>query len=319
MELGVLIEGQEGLTWERWRRTAVLVEELGFGSLWRSDHLLSRMDERRATLDTWTSLAVAAAETSRLTLGPLVCPVTFYQPVQLAKSATAVDTLSGGRLVLGLGIGWNEREHRAFGLPFPPSAERGARLRETIEVLLRLWGEGPAAYAGRYYCLDAVEMRPKPAQRPRVPLLIGGAGPRRTLPLVARYADEWNVTTSSPALVRERSAALLDCCRAIGRDPATIRRSVALGFIVAGSLRELGSRCELIRGAVPDLAPYDADEVPEAARRLGWVCGTPDTVAAHLRELAAEGVTRVMLGHFDLDDEESLRLIAREVLPAVAG
>src|SRR5206468_775288 len=123
VRVGITVEGQEGLTWERWRRLAGLTEELGFDSLWRSDHLLSRMDDTRGALETWTSLAVAATDTRRLTFGPLVCPITFRHPALLARMAEAVDTLSGGRLVLGVGAGWNAREHRAFGLPFPPAGE----------------------------------------------------------------------------------------------------------------------------------------------------------------------------------------------------
>jgi F420-dependent oxidoreductase-like protein len=318
MRLGVLIEGQEGLTWDRWRRLAALVEELGFESLWRSDHLLSRMDEGRAALDTWTSLAVAAAETSALRLGPLVCPMTFRHPSLLAKSAASVDQLSGGRLELGLGAGWNEREHAAFGLSFPPIAERVARLREGIEVITRLWSGAAATYRGRYYTLEAVRALPRPLQVPRVPLVIGGMGVRRTLPVVARYADEWNLTTSSPAVVREKTRALDACCAAAGRDAREIRRSIAAGFIVATSMPELNRRCEAMRRIVPDLAPFDTGDVPEAARGMGWLCGSPDDLVRALHLLAAEGVERAMLGFFDWSDEDALRLVARKVLPAVA-
>jgi F420-dependent oxidoreductase-like protein len=319
VKIGIMVEGQEGLTWDTWRRLAVRVEELGFESLWRSDHLLSRMDERRASLDTWTSLAVAAAETSRLRLGPLVCPVMFYQPALLAKSAAAVDVLSGGRLELGLGAGWNEREHRAYGLDFPPASERYGRLSEAIEVVVRLWGDGPTSYRGRYYRVDGVDALPRPVQRPRVPILIGGMGLRRTLALVARYADEWNLTTNSPELVRARSAALADCCKTIGRDPSSIRRSVAMGFVVAADEPELWRCCEAVRCAVPDLACFDAAEVPQAAREIGWVCGTPDQIIESLLELQAAGIERVMLQHTVLADDEALRLLAAEVLPAVAA
>lgn len=318
MQLGIMVEGQEDLTWARWRRIAALTEDLGFESLWRSDHLLSIQDQSRESLETWVALTVAAAETTRLRFGPLVCPITFRHPSLLAKMAAAVDGLSGGRLVLGLGAGWNEVEHRAFGIPFPPLDERIARLEEGIELIRRLLGDEPASYAGRYYRLEGVDARPKPRQRPCVPILIGGLSARRTLPIVARYADEWNLTTNSVALYCERAARLEQLCAAIGRDPATIRRSVAVGYIVSGSDAELSRRCDALRRLVPELARVDTAEVPEAARAIGWICGTPDDLVARLQELAEAGVQRAMLQHNDHEDDAALRLLAREVLPAVA-
>src|SRR5579864_2939709 len=139
MQLGLMLEGQEGLTWDAWRRLTAAAEELGFESLWRSDHLASPIDGRRQSLETWVSLTLAAAETSRLRFGPLVCPIMFRHPALLATMAAAVDVLSDGRLVLGVGAGWNAAEHRAFGIPFPPWPERLARLEEGIEVLQRLF------------------------------------------------------------------------------------------------------------------------------------------------------------------------------------
>jgi F420-dependent oxidoreductase-like protein len=318
MDLGLMVEGQEDLTWERWRRIIALGEELGFESLWRSDHLLSIHDPSREALETWVALTVVAAETRRLVFGPLVCPITFRHPSLLAKMAAAVDGLSGGRLVLGLGAGWYDAEHLAYGIPFPPLDERMARLEEGIEVIRRLLGDEPASFQGRYYQLDGIDARPKPQQRPGIPLLIGGLSVRRTLPLVARYADEWNLTTNSPALYRERAAHLEKLCSELGRDPQTIRRSVAVGFIVGGSDAELEYRCAAMRRLVPTLARVDTSEVPEAARAMGWICGTPDELVARLRELADAGVQRAMLQHNDHDDDAALRLLAREVLPAVS-
>jgi F420-dependent oxidoreductase-like protein len=316
MNLGLMVEGQEGLSWETWRRLMASAEDLGFESLWRSDHLASRIDGRRESLETWVSLALAAAETPRLRLGPLVCPIMFRHPALLAKMAAAVDSLSNGRLILGIGAGWNAEEHRAFGIPFPPLSERLARLTEGIEVVRRLLGPGPAGFAGRYYQLDGADPYPKPVQRPSVPLLVGGMG-ERVLPIVARYADEWNLTTASPALYRARSARLAEHCHAIGRDPREIRRSVAAGFLIAGSERELQRRCQAMQRLIPQLQEFDASEVPAAVRRNGWIAGTPDAFVAVLRALAAEGIERVMLQHNDLDDAEALNLIAREVLPGV--
>jgi alkanesulfonate monooxygenase SsuD/methylene tetrahydromethanopterin reductase-like flavin-dependent oxidoreductase (luciferase family) len=179
MKLGIVIEGQENLTWERWRHLAATVERLGFESFWRSDHFSSNIDPGRDSLETWVTLAVAAAETTRIRFGPLVCPMSFRHPSLLARMAAAVDVLSGGRLILGLGAGWNAREHRAFGLPFPPLRERLDRLEEGIKVIRRLLGDGPASFDGRHFRLEGADPHPKPAARPRLPLLIAGGGEQR--------------------------------------------------------------------------------------------------------------------------------------------
>ena len=317
MQLGVMIEGQEDLTWDRWRRLCAVVEELGFESIWRSDHFLSLLEPTRNSLETWASLAVTAAETSRLRFGPLVCPMTFRHPALLARMAAAVDQLSGGRLVLGVGAGWNDREHQVYGLPYPSTRDRLTMLEEGIEVILRLQTDEPAAFEGKHYRLDGAVMRPKPAHRPHIPLLVGGAGERRTLAIVARYADEWNMTGATPERFRAKNAALAEHCRTIGRDPRTLQRSVMTGFLIGGSEAELRRRCDAMRRLIPALAQVETSEVPAAVRRWGWVTGSPDEVAASLCALAAEGVDRVQLQHHDHEDEEALGLIAREVMPAV--
>ncbi len=317
MKLGVMIEGQEGLTWDRWRAIMARVEELGYESLWRSDHFMSLFGAERDALETWVSLTLTAVETTRLRFGPLVCSMTFRHPALLARMAAAVDALSGGRLVLGVGAGWNEPEHRAFGLPFPPVGQRMDMLEEGVEVLLRLFDDGAASFSGRQYTLENAAMLPKSAQRPHPPLLIGGSGEKRTLRIVARYADEWNSTTASPEAYRAKREVLEEHCRAVGRDPATIRRSVMAGFIVGGSRDELRRRTESLQRILPALGRLDTDAVPEAVRARGWLTGPPDEVVAQLRALEAEGVERVMLQHHDQTDFEVLELIAREVMPAV--
>jgi F420-dependent oxidoreductase-like protein len=320
MQLGVMLEGQEGLTWERWRRTMASAEALGFESLWRSDHFTSPLDSSRESLETWVALTVAATQTTRLRFGPLVCPITFRHPALLARMAAALDTLSGGRLVLGLGAGWNEQEHRAFGLPFPPLRERMDMLEEGIEVIVRLWADEPAYFAGRHYRLEGASPYPKPRQRPRIPLLIGGTGQGRTLRIVARYADEWDAQGAiAPAAYRARSERLAACCREIGRDPAEIRRCVSTAYLIGRDEAELRRRGEAIRRLVPGLAQVDVAAVPDTLRSLGWLVGTPDELAASLRDLADEGVERVMLQHNDQDDLEALELVAREVMPRLRG
>ena len=280
MKLGILVESEEGLDWDGWRRTFRAAERLGFESIWISDHLQSPWDSRRHGLDAWTALAVAAAETERLVLGPLVSPITFREPAIVARMAESLDELTHGRFVIGLGLGWNAEEHRAAGISFPSSENRANRLRFGIERIRAELGER------------------------HVPILIGGRGQKTTLPVVAMYADEWNLTTSS---VLEYTAAAVELnreCSAIGRDPHHIRHSIAAGVL-------LGDRAERMRGVVPALA--SAPDVVKAARDLGWLAGTPDEVATQAEELAIAGVQRLIFGHYDLDDVALLEQIVGHV------
>jgi F420-dependent oxidoreductase-like protein len=314
-----MIEGQEGLTWERWRAIMRRTEELGYESLWRSDHFVSLMGRPdRDALETFTSLTLTAAETRRVRFGPLVAPITFRHPSLLARMAAAIDRLSGGRFVLGLGAGWNVPEHRAFGLPFPPVRERMDMLEEGIRVIRALEGEGPASFAGKHYRLEEVQMHPKPVQRP-LPLLIGGAGERRTLRLVARYAQEWNLPGATPARVREKTEALERHCEQEKRDPATIARSVMAGFVVGEDDAAIARRLGALREVLPGLPALPDDDLRAGLRGRGWLVGRPAAVVEQLGALARAGVDRVMLQHHNQDDHEVLELIAREVLPAVAG
>ena len=319
MKLGVMLEGQEGLTWDLWRRIMARVEELGFESLWRSDHFMSLVDSNRDVLETWVALTLIAAETTRLRFGSLVCPMTFRHPALLARMAAAVDTLSGGRLVLGVGAGWNAQEHRAFGIPFPPLKERMHMLAEGIEVIVRLLGDGPAHFAGRYYQLDGANPHPKPTQQPRIPLLIGTTSAGRMLRIVARYADEWDVPgITSPDAYRARRERLTAYCRAINRDPGEIRRCVSTAYLIGRDAPELRRRGEVMQQLIPGLAAHDPDAVPDVLQAEGWLVGTPDQIIAQLQALAQEGVQRVMFQHNDQTDFAAIELLARDVLPMVA-
>ena len=291
MQLGILVEGEAGLTWDQWRRLVDAAEDRGFDSIWISDHLLPGSGEDRGGLDAWLALAVAAAGTQRVKLGPLVTPITFRQPGLLARMAANLDSLSQGRFVLGLGLGWNAHEHAAYDLPFPPLRER-ARLLEAGLATIR---------------------RALPA---RVPVLIGGKG-RSSLERVARHADEWNLTTSSPALYTRLSQRLAEVCQAVGRDPATIRRSVLAGILVGENRAELARRGDAMRRLVSGLTDVPRADVPRVVRERGWVAGTPGEVVAALRELAEAGVDRAVLGHYDVDDTRVLDLIAGSILPAL--
>jgi alkanesulfonate monooxygenase SsuD/methylene tetrahydromethanopterin reductase-like flavin-dependent oxidoreductase (luciferase family) len=299
-KVGIMLEGQEGLNWERWRRICHDADTLGFDSLRRSDHLISLMGApERDCIETWVSLALAAEWTKRIQFGPMVSPMTFRHPAVLAKMAAAVDILSGGRVILGVGAGWNENEHRVFGVPFFTQKERFDHLEEGIRAMRDAWNKS----------------NPKPVRNP-MPLLMGGKGTKRTLPIVAREASEWNMTRIDLDMYQEGRAVLETSCREIGRDPNTIRHSMMTSYIIGRDRSELRERAAQVSNIVRDLNGKTPDEVIED-RRHAWFVGTPDEIADKMRGIAAHGVDLFMLQHFLLDDSDALRLLASEVLPAI--
>ena len=313
-----MVEGQEGLTWERWFRIAEQVERLGFDSLWRSDHFFSVMGRtERSSLEAWTSLAALASRTTRIAFGPLVSPMTFRHPALLARMAAAVDVLSGGRLVLGVGAGWNEEEHAAYGITLPPLKERMDRLEEGISVIRALWAGGPVDFSGNYYSLRQATAEPRPLQRPGPPLLIGGDGEVRLLAIVARHADEWNSHAAGPDQYRLKRARLEEHCRKAGRDPDTIRRSWMGGVLIAADGPQLERKADWFKKFLTMLKDVPSDRVVEQLKAKSWLVGTPDQVAAQLTGWSSAGVQRVMLQYFDLDDMDGLELLA-QVARAVA-
>jgi F420-dependent oxidoreductase-like protein len=321
VKVGIQVEGQEGLTWEQWERIASSVEAAGLDSLFRSDHFMSDMGPSdRPSLEAWTSLSALALMTDRITFGPLVSPVSFRHPAILARSSAAVDIMSGGRLVLGIGAGWDEREHQAFGIDLPPLATRLGLLEEAIQVIKLLWTGGPVSFSGRYFQLREATAFPTPLQDLGPPILVGGDGERRLLRIVAKYADEWNSTVATPEEYRHKAEVLAEHCRSVGRDPTTITRSWMGAVCIGQSPSDVDKRAAWLGEHLPggfigaDLRPIP---VQEAIARGLWLAGTPDQVAARLREWEAAGVQRVMLQLFDLDDEEALHLIA-DVARAVA-
>lgn len=318
--VGLMIEGQEGLTWDRWRRLADAVDRSGFESLWRSDHLYSLFGvATRTGLDTWPSLTYLASATRRVRFGPLVCPITFRHLAMTAREAAAVDVLSGGRLELGLGAGWHDGEHQAFGIPYPRVGERIRRLDEGIQVIQALWGDGPARFEGRYYRLDGGTAWPKPVQRPRIPLVIGGKGPK-VLEVAARYADEWNCGgAQKPAGVRERTATLEAACRKVGRDPKTIRRSWMGGILIGENGAALERRARVVQEYAITRAATPPAQLPRELREAGWLVGAPEEIVEQMRSLTAEGISRFNLQFFTLDDLDAVRLIGERVIPAAAS
>jgi F420-dependent oxidoreductase-like protein len=309
-----MIEGQEGVTWEEWVALARAVEESGLEGLFRSDHYAGLMgDETRGSLDAWTTLAALGAITERIRLGSMVSPVTFRHPALLAKAVTTADHVSGGRVELGIGAGWNVREHEAYGFRFPELPERLERLEEQLELIVRQWTEDDLTFEGRHYRTQELRAQPKPVQRPRPPVIVGGAAKPRTARLAARLADEYNTTTGSVEQLRERRANLDRACADAGREPLVL--SVMTGCVVGSDRAELHDRVRRVLAKVR--REGDAEEFVRD-RRASWVVGTVDEVVERLRELEGTGVGRIFLQHLAHDDVEMVRLIGREVAPAVA-
>jgi F420-dependent oxidoreductase-like protein len=306
-----MLEGQEGLTWERWFAIADRVESLGLDSLSRSDHFFSLMGHpERPALECWTSLTALAQRTQRIRFGPLVSPMTFRHPALLARMAAAVDLLSDGRLVVGLGAGWNDAEHQAFGIALPPLKERFDRLEEGIAVIKALWSGGPVDLDGRYYPLRRAASYPRPLQRPAPPVLIGGDGEIRLLRIVARHADEWNSHAPGPEVYKVKRAKLEEHCRALGRDPDTIHRSWMGGILIGRDAREVAEKGRWMQSFLSGLSGVRSDEAPDELRRRSWIVGTRDQAATQLEAWSALGIERVMFQWYNLDDLDGLGLLA---------
>lgn len=310
MELRVFTEPQQGATYGQLLAVARTAEERGFGAFFRSDHYLSMgaTSGLPGPSDAWATLAGLARDTSTIRLGTLVSSATFRRPGPLAIAVATVDDMSGGRVELGIGTGWYEAEHTAYGIPFPPLGERFDRLAEQLEIIEGLWTT-PAGktfdFDGAHYRLDGSPALPKPVQKPRPPVIVGGRGIRRTPAIAARFADEYNVAWHDPASVRSLNANVDAACAAIGRDPSEIRRSVAQVLCVGADEPELARRAKVIGREVDEL-------------RSNGLAGTPDELVAKLMTFADVGVSRVYLQVLDLDDLAHLDLVADAVMPAVA-
>ena len=315
MRVCLMIEGQEGVSWEDWRALAEAAEHAGLEGLFRSDHYLSVEDRReRGALDAWATLAALAAVTTTLRLGTLVSPATFRHPSVLAKSVATVDHVSGGRAEVGMGTGWWEAEHEAYGFPFPPLGERMDVLAEQLEVVRGLWADGPFSFSGRHYRLGERDDLPKPVQRPGPTLILGGSAGPRAARLAARFADEYNTVFATEDECRERRARLDAACEEAGRDPATLRFSLMTGVVVGADeadFCERAARLSAWRGG-----DGDADRAV-AALPPQWVTGTVEQAVERLRGLEAAGVERVMLQHLLHEDLEAVALLGERVAPAV--
>jgi F420-dependent oxidoreductase-like protein len=313
MRFALMIEPQQGLTYGDQVAIARRAEANGFETLFRSDHYASFPGPAgQPTTDAWAVLAGLARETQRIGLGALVSPVTFRHPGNFAKVVTTVDEMSGGRIEVGVGAGWNDLEHSQLGLAFPPINERADLLEDTLAILLGLWGEPDGwSYEGHQVSIEDANFHPKPVDVPGRPrtatggarprLLIGGGGTPRSYRIAARYADEFNLNTKSPEHTRQAFADIDAACVAIGRDPATLARSAMVGVLVGRTEAEMSARVT----AAVEAFGSDADDVAWLEERtMRWITGTPDQARAAVRRYEAAGARRIVLQDFlpwDLD------------------
>lgn len=300
-----MIEGQNGLNWPRWQRMVRAVEDLGFVGLYRSDHFTNASPPDLDSLELWVSLTWLASHTRRIEFGPLVTPASFRHPAMTARMAVAVDDLSGGRFTLGLGAGWQEREHTHFGFDLLDLRGRFARFEEALEVVhLLLHRDQPSSFNGTYFRLHEAMLLPRPQRPGGPPILIGGNGSRRTLVLAASYASEWNAVYVPAPKFAELNFRLTGLLQKRGRKPGAVRRSltgVVFGRTDAEVQQNLRGRSE------------------SQLRDRGVIIGTPAAVADQLGQLAEVGVQRVMLQWLNLDDLDGLEALARTVLPQTSS
>lgn len=306
LEIGIMIEGQNGLNWPRWQRIAQAVEELGFIGLYRSDHYTNSSPPDIDSLELWTSLTWLASHTRRIEFGPLVSPVSFRHPTMTARMAAAVDDLSDGRLTLGLGAGWQEREHTNYGWDLLSLDERFARFEEGLMVIRGLiQSDKPVTYVGRYYHLQEAILLPRPMRSGGPPILVGGNGVRRTLPLAARYASEWNAVYVNADEFHRLNTRLDDLLHEVGRYPGDVRRSLMTGCVFANDSDEVAEKVkQRTKGSLT------VDEM----RQRGLIVGTAGEIRQELEILGEAGVQRVMLQWLDLDDLEGLKALSEGII-----
>jgi F420-dependent oxidoreductase-like protein len=299
-----MIEGQQGLSWPRWQRLVRAAEELGFDGLYRSDHFSDPEGQYRDALESWVSFTWLAGNTDRIAFGPMVSPVSFRNPVMTAWQASGVDALACGRLRLGLGAGWQEREHNSFGFDLLDVPERFARFEEGLEVISRLLqADGPVSWEGAYYRIQDAMLCPRSPRDTGPPILIGGNGPKRTLPLVAKFADEWNAVMATPERFAELNQQLDVLLAERNRLPEDVKRTLMTRAVVGADDAAVKTRLDGADG--------------QALRDRGAVIGTPAEAIERIGAYADVGAQGVMLQWMDMDDISGLEFLAAEVLPHV--
>jgi F420-dependent oxidoreductase-like protein len=303
LEIAIMLEGQNGLNWTRWQKIVRLVEDAGFVGLYRSDHFTNMNPPDKDSLELWVSLTWLASNTKRIEFGPLVSPVSFRHPVQTTRMAAAVDDLSNGRLTLGLGAGWQEREHHLFGFDLMDLQPRFDRFEEGLQVITGLLNnDTPLSFDGTYYQLRDATLLPRPLRPGGPRILVGGVGPRRTPKLVAQFAHEWNCIFLTPEQFKKANQRIDDALKKGNRDLSSVRRSMMTGCIFGHNEASLREKIEA-RG-----------KTKEELRQRGIVLGTGNEVKEQLQQLEDAGLQRVMLQWLDLDDLAGLEALAKAVL-----
>ena len=308
-KLGLTLESQENLNWDRLLNIAEQSEQLGFESLFLSDHLTSvKGHQKLNSVALWPALTAVAMRTNRIRLGSLVCSMTFRHPAQLAKMSSAVDVLSAGRLDLGVGAGWYKQEHDMFGVEFPSSAQRLELLEDGIEFIKNLWSGETTHFEARHYKLSGAEMHPVPAQS-HVPIIVGGMG-NATLRIAAAHADEWNSYYISVSTYREKSQIIDRHCASLNRDPVTLRHSLMTPFVIGEGDQQINRHIAANRAMFPNL-PTSLKEWQEA----GFLGGSSQQLLDQIGVFEEAGVSRFILEHNSFDDPDPLELLAQKVLP----
>jgi len=306
LDVAIMIEGQDGLNWPRWQRIVKIVEDSGYAGLYRSDHYTNANPPDKDSLELWVSLTWLADNTERIEFGPLVTPVSFRHPTLTARMAAAVDDLSGARLTLGVGAGWQEREHEKFGWELLSVPERFHRYEEGVKVIkMLLESDEPVDFYGKYYRLKEAILLPRPQRSGGPPILIGGNGIKRSLPMAARYADEWNGVYLNPSEFSERNQRLNELLEAEGRDPSKLRRSLMTGCVFGKDEAEVKRKVQ---------ARTSGKRTADELRQRGVAVGTANQIADQLGQLAESGVQRVMLQWLELDDLEGIAAMAQGIL-----
>jgi len=327
MRFALMIEAQQGLSYEDQLAIVRRAEAAGFESFFRSDHYASFPgDARQATTDAWAVIAGLARETSTISLGALVSPVTFRHPGNFVKLVTTVDEMSGGRIEVGVGAGWNEADHEQHGLPFPDIKERADLMEDQLALLRGLWEEKPGwKFDGHQIKVRKGMLIPGPVQRDDRPIgangrrrpriLTGSEGSPRGFRLAARYADEFNLTSSSPEIARRKTAELDAVCVAAGRDPKTLTRSAMVGTLMGRDEADVRRRADALLEAFGQEASSGIEWLN--TRRNRWILGTPDQARAMVARFADAGIERIMLQDFLPHDLEMIDLMAEELIGKV--
>lgn len=326
MRFALMIEAQQGLTYEDQLALALRAEVGGYETFFRSDHYASFPgDSGQVTTDAWAILAGLARETSTIGLGTLVSPVTFRHPGHFVKLVTTVDQMSGGRLEVGVGAGWNEADHAPLGLPFPPIEERANLMEDQLALLHGLWEEPEGwSFDGHEVTVRGGKLVPGPVQaagrplgangRSRPRIITGSEGSPRGFRLAARYSDEFNLSSSTPDIAREKQAQLDEACIAAGRDPRTLTRSAMVGVLVGATAADVDRRAaDLLR----QLGESGDGRAWLSKRRSRWIVGTPDEARAMVRRYADAGIERIMLQDLLPRDGEMIDLMAEELIGKV--